>query len=87
MACLLTWNENVNESEFHSDGMIPNTYPPLVIKLRIFRNGFIFFSYFLVGPTTIPIPVHVSKHRRTQEWKSIPLFSYSFQVSKHARSS
>jgi hypothetical protein len=29
MACLLTWNENVNELEFHSDGMIPNTYPPL----------------------------------------------------------
>jgi hypothetical protein len=58
--------------------------PPLVIKLRIFRNGFIFFSYFLVGPTTILIPVYVSKHRRTQEWKSIPLFPYPFQVSKHA---
>jgi hypothetical protein len=28
MAYLLTWNENVNESEFHSDRMIPNTYTP-----------------------------------------------------------
>ena len=29
MTCLLTWNENVNESEFHSDRIIPNTYSPL----------------------------------------------------------
>ena len=28
--------------------------------------------------------VHVSKHKRTQEWKSIPSFRYPFQVSKHA---
>ena len=73
----------MNRSSFRwSSFLIPTS--PLVIKLRIFRNEFLFFSHFYVEPTTIPIHVHVSKHKRTQEWKSILLFLYPFQVSKHA---
>lgn len=39
MTRLFIWNKNVNESE-----CIPNTYPSLVIKFRIFRYGFLTFT-------------------------------------------
>lgn len=43
MICLLTWNANENESKF-----ILNTYAPLVIKLRIFKN--VLIPQFYVKP-------------------------------------
>ena len=57
--------------------------PPLVIKLRIFRNRLLFFSYFYVGSTITLIPVQISKRKKTQEFELILLFSYTFQISKH----
>lgn len=50
---------------------IPNTYLSLVIKLHIFRNKFIFFSYFYIRPITILIHIQVSKHKGIHELELI----------------